>query len=259
MVLDHLPQLDPPTEPTARRQLQADLRELAARPQVYVKLSAVLRRVDGQVHFDLDFYRSRLDELWGIFGEDRVIFGSDWPNSDTKGSYQQGLNVIHEYVTGKGEAVAEKFFWKNSIRAYRWVKRAANQPELNKRSWIQNGSAVLAKQQPSLDSRCPFTFPRLYDSAPCALAVPCYRARAPELSSGSPRPADNPHSQSTLPPRYRWTRPPSIGEFHGELRVLQGGLGVAKLRVIARGIEPCQVVMSLREVRAPGARLAGKP
>ncbi len=129
LVLDHLPQLNPPPEPEARRQLQADLRELATRPQVYVKLSAVLRPVDGQVHLDLDFYRSRLDELWGIFGEDKVIYGSDWPNSDTKGSYQQGLNVIREYVTGKGAVAAEKFFWKNSIHAYHWVKRAANQPE----------------------------------------------------------------------------------------------------------------------------------
>src|SRR5208283_4494221 len=95
LVLDHLPQLEPPAEPMARRQLQADLRELAARPQVYFKLSAVLRPAGGQVHLDLDFYRPRLDELWGILGEDRVIYGSDWPNSDTKGSYQQGWNVIH--------------------------------------------------------------------------------------------------------------------------------------------------------------------
>ena len=36
VVIDHLPHLDPPEEPRARRQLQADLRELAARPQVYV-------------------------------------------------------------------------------------------------------------------------------------------------------------------------------------------------------------------------------
>ena len=58
-VIDHLPQMDPPIEPKARQQLRADLRELAARPQIYVKLSEVLRRVDGQVHYDLDFYRSR--------------------------------------------------------------------------------------------------------------------------------------------------------------------------------------------------------
>ena len=129
LVLDHMPQLNPPAEPEAHKQLQADLRELAARPQAYFKLSAVLRPVDGQVNLDLDFYRERLDELWGIFGEDRVIYGSDWPNSDPKGSYQQGLNVIREYVAGKSAAAAEKFYWKNSIQAYHWIKRAANQPE----------------------------------------------------------------------------------------------------------------------------------
>lgn len=129
IVIDHLPHLDPPTDPTARRQLQAEMRELGARPQVYVKLSEVLRRVDGQVHYELGFYRSRLDELWGIFGEDRLMYGSDWPNSDPWGTYPQVLNVIQEYVTGKGSAAAEKFFWKNSARGYHWVKRAANQPE----------------------------------------------------------------------------------------------------------------------------------
>jgi predicted TIM-barrel fold metal-dependent hydrolase len=131
VVLDHLPQTDPPAEPEARREREADLRELAARPHVYVKLSEVLRRVDGQVHVDLAFYRSRLDEIWGIFGEDRIMYGSDWPNSDRWGSYQQVFNIVHEYVSGKGVAVAEKFFWKNSIHAYQWVKRASNQPVLS--------------------------------------------------------------------------------------------------------------------------------
>jgi L-fuconolactonase len=129
LVLDHTPQLEPPVEPEAHRRLLADLRELAARPQVYFKLSAVLRPVNGRVPLDLAFYRARLDELWGLFGEDRVIYGSDWPNSDTKGSYQQGFHIIREYIGGKSRAAQEKFFWKNSIQAYRWVKRADDQPE----------------------------------------------------------------------------------------------------------------------------------
>jgi predicted TIM-barrel fold metal-dependent hydrolase len=128
-VLDHLPQTDPPEEPKARQERQGLLRELAARPQIYVKLSEILRRVNGKVPLDLDFYRSRLDEIWGIFGEDRIIFGSDWPNSDRWGSFQQVFNLAHDYVMAKGSAVAEKFYWKNSIQAYKWVKRAADQPE----------------------------------------------------------------------------------------------------------------------------------
>jgi predicted TIM-barrel fold metal-dependent hydrolase len=129
VVLDHLPQTDPPEELGARKEREAYLRELAARPQIYVKLSEILRRVDGKVSNDLEFYRSRLDEIWGIFGEDRIMFGSDWPNSDRWGSYQQVFNLAHDYVMAKGVAVAEKFYWKNSIRAYNWVKRTANQPE----------------------------------------------------------------------------------------------------------------------------------
>ena len=128
VVIDHLPQLDPPSEPKALRAYQADLRELGKRPQVYVKISQVLRRVDGRVPTDLNFYRSRLDHLSAIFGEDRLLYGSDWPNSDQWGTYSQVLSVVREYFMAKGKTAAEKYFWKNSAAAYRWVKRDPSQP-----------------------------------------------------------------------------------------------------------------------------------
>jgi hypothetical protein len=40
------------------------------------------------------------------------------------------LKVVREYFTAKGPAAAEKYFWKNSIAAYRWVKRERSQPQL---------------------------------------------------------------------------------------------------------------------------------
>jgi len=129
LVLDHTPQLELPSDPPARQRVESELRELAGRPGVYFKLSAVLRPVNGHVPLDLDFYRPRLDDLWGIFGEDRVMYGSDWPNSDTKGTYLEGFHVIREYLRSKSPAAQEKFFWKNSLHAYRWVKRASDQPE----------------------------------------------------------------------------------------------------------------------------------
>lgn len=128
VVIDHLPQLEPPSESRARSAFQANLRELGTRPQIYVKVSEVLLRVGGKVRDDLNFYRPRLDELWEIFGQDRLMYGSDWPNSDHWGPYPQVLNVVRDYFTSKGTAVAEKFFWKNSSAAYRWVKREASQP-----------------------------------------------------------------------------------------------------------------------------------
>jgi L-fuconolactonase len=130
VVVDHLPQLEPPRDSQARSAYESNLRELGKRPQVYVKVSEVLRRVGGRVPTHLNFYRPRLDEIWEIFGEDRLLYGSDWPNSDQWGSYSQVLNVVRDYFSAKGQVVAEKFFWRNSIAAYQWVKRQANQPSV---------------------------------------------------------------------------------------------------------------------------------
>ena len=67
VVLDHLPSCNPPAPRAARSAYNRNLRELAARPQVYVKVSQVLRRVEGRVARELALYRPRLDELWDLF------------------------------------------------------------------------------------------------------------------------------------------------------------------------------------------------
>jgi len=142
VVIDHLPQMEMPAELPARSAVQANLRELGQRPQVYVKVSEVLRRVDGRVPEELSFYRATLDELWDLFGPDRLMYGSDWPNSDQWGSYPQVLGVVRDYFTAKGSFVAEKFFWKNSLAAYRWVKRQESQPNRNVGSHVLSSTLI---------------------------------------------------------------------------------------------------------------------
>ena len=110
---------------------RADLRELGKRPQVYVKISEVFRRVNDKVPLELSFSRTALDELWEIFGEDRVLFGSDWPNSDMWAPYENVLTLFREYFSAKGPVIANKFFWKNSVAAYRGVQRSSDQPDPN--------------------------------------------------------------------------------------------------------------------------------
>jgi L-fuconolactonase len=114
VVMDHLPQMDP-------KDTRID--EFRQRPQVYVKVSQILRHVDNKVPVDLAFYRDRIDRVFDIFGEDRVLYGSDWPNSDQWADYPAVFHLVHEYFSAKGAAVAEKYFWKNSVAAYRWKKR----------------------------------------------------------------------------------------------------------------------------------------
>lgn len=130
IVIDHLPQALPPAEPSARRAYEQDLQALSQRSNVFVKGSEVLRRIDDKVPHDLEFYRPWLDEIWETFGEDRLLFGSDWPNSDHLASYAGTIDIIRQYVTHKGRRALEKFFWKNSIVGYGWRPRTAAQSHL---------------------------------------------------------------------------------------------------------------------------------
>ena len=97
IVIDHLPFGQPP------------ISELGRRPKVYAKVSGVLRRIAGRTPLDVEFYREALDELWLLFGPDRLVYGSNWP--------------VLAYFTAKGRETPERYFWKNSLAAYRWERR----------------------------------------------------------------------------------------------------------------------------------------
>lgn len=128
VVIDHLPHLEVPSGVSFRNRYEKNLRLFSARPEVYVKVSEVLQRINGKVSLDVNSYRPVLDQLWDVFGEDRLLYGSDWPNSDPWGTYAQVLSIVRRYFSEKGHAAAEKYFWRNSISAYRWTKRDKNQP-----------------------------------------------------------------------------------------------------------------------------------
>lgn len=126
IVVDHLPVMDPaPAEIDAYHKV---LQEMHARPNIYVKLSEILHRVDGSVALDLASHRERLDELVSVFGEDRILFGSDYPNSVGTATTAQVVSLTRQYFASKPRAVAEKYFWRNSLRCYKWVKRTSQQP-----------------------------------------------------------------------------------------------------------------------------------
>ncbi len=127
IVIDHLPQMVPPTEPKARASYDASMKAYRDRPQIYTKVSEVLRRIDGNIPVDTAFYRPRIDEILDVFGIDRVLYGSDWPNGDQWLPVPVGFKIVHEYFTGKGPEAADKYFWRNSVKAYKWVKRNASQ------------------------------------------------------------------------------------------------------------------------------------
>jgi L-fuconolactonase len=128
LVMDHLPDVRFP-DPAAKTNYVAHLKELGQRPQVYIKLSEVVHKVGDKVSTDVNLYKEWLDELWSIFGEDRIMFGSDWPQSESLefNSYPHVFAVARAYVQTKGPAAMDKVFWKNSLKPYRWVQREPSQ------------------------------------------------------------------------------------------------------------------------------------
>ena len=89
IVIDHLPAAAVPTESVAGKEYWANLRSLSQNARVFVKLSEVPVRVANSVPKDVSFYKNKLDRIWEVFGEDHVLFGSDWPNSDHLASIQK--------------------------------------------------------------------------------------------------------------------------------------------------------------------------
>lgn len=132
IVIDHLPHADVPADARARASYDANLRELSHRPNVYVKGSEIVQRVAGRVVLDAGSYKASLDRLWEIFGEDRIFFGSDWPNSDSLATYAETFNVAEHYIATRSPSAQQKYFWKNSIAVYKWRPRTPGQTHLQK-------------------------------------------------------------------------------------------------------------------------------
>ena len=144
VIVDHLPALVKTLDAKGMAAIDGTLRELAKRPQVYIKVSALLTVTNGTAVTDPSVYKSTLDYIFDIFGEDKLLFGSDWPNSVAANNLPAIVQIVQDYFYAKGYSTAEKYFWKNSVAAYKWVRREYAQPPS---ATIQNQTLALVTPQ----------------------------------------------------------------------------------------------------------------
>jgi L-fuconolactonase len=99
--------------------------KLASAPNIYLKVSALTEMsVVQPASAEVDFYRPALDVMWNAFGEDRLIYGSDWPVCELAGDFlEQGLKIVRPYFAEKGELAASKYFHRNAKNVYKWMRR----------------------------------------------------------------------------------------------------------------------------------------
>jgi L-fuconolactonase len=102
------------------------MRAAAAGKRVACKVSALVegtRRKRGEVPTNVDYYRPVLDALWDLFGEDRLIYGSNWPVCENAAPYATIHEIVRVYFHRRSTAASVKFFLHNATAAYKPVKR----------------------------------------------------------------------------------------------------------------------------------------
>lgn len=68
---------------------------------------------------DPEFYSPALDTVLGIFGERRLMFGTDWPLMEKKGEYENAVETALAYLEDKGAGLLEYITRENAEGVYR--------------------------------------------------------------------------------------------------------------------------------------------
>ena len=99
----------------------AGMQAAAAQPNVYCKVSNLVEAtgsMNGNAPSDVSFYRPVLDALWTAFGEDRLVFGTNWPVSSPAAPLSTVVSIVKTYFMQKGASAFEKYFYRNGKAAY---------------------------------------------------------------------------------------------------------------------------------------------
>lgn len=120
----------------------AGIRAAGERPNVFCKISALVegaaprgaaakevKAKEASVPTDLSFYVPYVDVVWKAFGDDRVIYGSNWPVSDRAADYFTVQRLAFEYAASRGSEALRRFAAENARRAYKWFDPSGRRGE----------------------------------------------------------------------------------------------------------------------------------
>lgn len=125
IIINHLGAAGDPQKLSA--EWRENVLQASKQPNVFMKVSALAEQAKapaGEAPTTVDYYLPILDHLWNCFGQERLIYGSNWPVSDRGAPYQTIYKLVSEFFHSKGTETAEKYFWRNSQTAYRWKERS---------------------------------------------------------------------------------------------------------------------------------------
>lgn len=96
----------------------SQMRELAALPNVVCKVSGVVTEADHAA-WTLDDVKPYVLHTVEVFGEDRVVFGSDWPVVTLAAEHRRWVETLDELTADLSESAKRKLWSANAKRFYR--------------------------------------------------------------------------------------------------------------------------------------------
>ena len=104
------------------------VKQVADHKNVYCKVSGIFQRSGvSPSPKDRSFYAPVFKFIYESFGEDRIVYGSNWPVTDRGGSYFEQFNIIRGYFKNdsifqsdreKQVRIENKLFRENAVRFY---------------------------------------------------------------------------------------------------------------------------------------------
>ena len=127
IMINHLGGLNISNDPFDEKWKEA-MEKAALHENVYCKVSGIFQRAGvNPTPKNRSFYSPVFKVVFDAFGEDRIVYGSNWPVTDRGGSYSEQLGIIRGYFSSRGmrlkdstrgELITKKLFRENAIRFY---------------------------------------------------------------------------------------------------------------------------------------------
>jgi L-fuconolactonase len=93
------------------------IRSIAKHKNVYCKVCGMVTEADWK-HWKQEDFKIYLDVVFEAFGNDRILFGSDWPVCLLGGSYTEIKGILDNYISHFSQSDKNKIMGENAMKFY---------------------------------------------------------------------------------------------------------------------------------------------
>ena len=118
-IVDHCGNLGlQPTEATVQEKWRDGIRAAADQKNMFIKISGIIASAKKN-EWSPDDLAPTINFCLDTFGEDRCIFGGDWPVCLLGATFRQWVHALKEIVKDRSAAFQQKLFHDNALMVYR--------------------------------------------------------------------------------------------------------------------------------------------